>query len=60
MPLNNVGLRAAAIDLISGYGDTAEREAQERFTKADSAGLKLTAIFWQKVQVIVVKMRADS
>ncbi len=58
--LNNVDLRKAAKELILGYGDAAEREAQERFTKADSAGLKLTAIFWQKVQVIVVKMRADS
>ncbi len=60
MPINNVDLRAAAKELIYGYGDAAEREAQERFTKADSAGLKLTAVFWQKVQVIVVKMRADS
>ncbi len=60
MPLNNVDLRAAAKDLIYGYGDAAEREAQERRTKAHSAGLKITAIFWQKVQAIVVKMQADS
>ena len=58
--LNNVDLRKAAIDLIFEYGDAAEREAQERFAKADSQGLKLTATFWQKFHAIFVKMHKDS
>ena len=60
MPLDNYSLRNAAKELISEYGDTAEREAQKRITKAESNGLKITATFWQKVQAIVVTARANS